>query len=149
MKRIVLLAFAGLLLQATHALADAPTPTPTEEKEGVISGTAIKRANGGWLGIEIKDQNFWLTFYNEKKKPVAADASAAVLWWPVNYQPNPERTELTSSSNPAVLASAYAVKPPYSFILHITLLTDADAGAQPSNGAAPPAPEGYVINFSG
>jgi hypothetical protein len=149
MKRIVFLALIGLVAPAFHAAADSPTPTPTEEKEGKISGTAIRRANGLWLGIELKDQNFLLTFYNEKKKPVPADASAAVLWWPVQYQPNPERTELTSSSNPAVLASAFVVKPPFSFLLHITLLTDANSGAAPPGGEAPPTPEGYVINFSG
>jgi hypothetical protein len=149
MKRIAFLALIGLALPAFHAAADSPTPAPTEEKEGTVSGTAIQRANGTWLGIEIKDQNFWMTFYNAKKKPTAADAAAAVLWWPVNYQPNPERTELTSSSNPAVLASAYVVKPPYTFLLHITLLTDTGASPPPSNGEPPPVPESYVINFSG
>jgi hypothetical protein len=149
MKRIAFFALIGLVLPAFHAAADTPTPTPTEEKEGTISGMGIHRANGGWIGIEVKDQNFLMTFYNEKKKPIAADVAAAVLWWPVQYQPNPERTELTGSSNPDVLASAYVVKPPYSFLLHITLLTDADSGAAPSGGEPPPAPESYVINFSG
>jgi hypothetical protein len=149
MKRIALFALIGLFLPAFHALADPPTPTPTEEKEGTVSGFAIHRAGGGWLGIEIKDQNFWMTFYNEKKKPVAADASAAVLWWNVPYQTNPERTELTSGSNPAVLASAYTIRPPYTFKLHITLLSDPNAGAAPTNGAAPPAPEAYVVDYSG
>jgi hypothetical protein len=149
MKRIAFLAFVGLVLPAFHAAADTPTPTPTEEKEGTVSGMAIHRANGGWLGVEIKDQNFWMTFYNEKKKPVAADVGAAVFWWPVQYQPNPERTELTSTSNPAVLVSPYVVKPPYSFLLHISLLGDANAGAAPSSGGSPPVPESYVVTFSG
>jgi hypothetical protein len=149
MRRIAFFALIGLVLPAFHAAADSPTPTPTEEKEGTISGTAIARPNGTWLGIEIKDQNFWMTFYNAKKKPVAADAAAAVLWWPVKYQPNAERTELTPTSNPAVLASSYVVKPPLSFLLHITLLTDANAGAAPSSGEPPPTPESYVINFGG
>jgi hypothetical protein len=149
MKRIALIAFAGLVFSAITAVADAPTPTPTEEPMGKISGTPIQRAKGGWLGIEIKDQNFWMTFYNDKKKPVAADVSAAVLWWPVQYQPNNERVELTGSSNPTVLASAMVIKPPYSFKLHITLLTDAGAGPPPQPGATAPAPESYVIDFSG
>jgi hypothetical protein len=149
MKRIALFAFAGLALSAIGAMADAPTPTPTEEPMGTISGTAIQRAHGGWLGIELKDQNFWLTFYNDKKKPVAADAGAAVLWWPVQYQPNPERVELTTSSNPAVLTSAMVIKPPYSFKLHITLLADANSGTGPQGGTPPPEPESYIIDFSG
>ncbi len=148
MRRIALIAFAGLVFSAISAAADAPTPTPTAEPMGTISGTAIQRAHGGWLGIELKDQNFWLTFYNDKKKPVAADASAAVLWWPVQYQPNNERVELTASSNPAVLTSAMVIKPPYSFKLHITLLTDAAPGPAPQPGATSPEPESYIIDFS-
>lgn len=147
MKRIALIAFAGLMLSAVGARANSPTPAPTEEPEGKISGFPIQRANGGWLGLEIKDQNFVLTFYNAKKKPVAVDASAAVLWWTVQYQSNPERTELTPSSNPSVLASAYTIRPPYSFKLHISLLTD--AGAPAAGGPAPAPPESYVIDFSG
>jgi hypothetical protein len=147
MKRMALIAFAALAYSAVSAVADAPTPTPTEEPMGTISGTAIQRAHGGWLGIELKDQNFWLTFYNDKKKPVAADATAAVLWWPVNYQPNNERVELTPSSVPSVLTSAQVIKPPYSFKLHITLLTDAGTGAPPQPGSAAPEPESYIIDF--
>ncbi|HXN35641.1 MAG TPA: hypothetical protein VN877_05685 [Opitutaceae bacterium] len=147
MKRIALIAFASLVLSTTGAAAGSPTPAPTDEPEGKITGFPIARANGGWLGLEIRDQNFVLTFYNAKKKPVAADASAAVLWWSVQYQSNPERTELTSSSNPSVLASALTVRPPYSFKLHISLLTD--AGSAPPGGAAPPVPESFIIDFSG
>jgi hypothetical protein len=149
MKRIAFFALIGLVMPAFRAVADPPTPTPTAEPEGTVAGFAIHRANGGWLGIEVKDQNFWMTFYNEKKKPIAADASAAVLWWTVPYQSNPERTELTASSKPSVLASAYTIRPPYAFKLHITVLSDANAGAATSNGAAPPAPEAYVVDYSG
>jgi hypothetical protein len=86
--------------------------------------------------LELVDQAFRLTFYNAKKHPVAADKTSAVLWWPVHYQPNNERTELTPSDNPAVLASPYSVRPPYSFKLHISLLAD---GVDP---------EDYVLDFS-
>ena len=67
---------------------------------------------GGWLGVEVADRTFRITFYNEKKKPVAADATSAILRWPVHYQPNDERTELLPTDDPAVLASPYAVKGP-------------------------------------
>jgi hypothetical protein len=149
MKRIALIAFAGLVLSALPAVADAPTPTPTEEPMGTISGTAIQRSHGGWLGLELKDQNFWLTFYSDKKKPVAADVAAVVLWWPVNYQPNNERVELTPSSKPAVLTSPMVIKPPYSFKLHISLLTDTGDGATHPAGSTAPEPESYIIDFSG
>jgi hypothetical protein len=148
MKRIALIAFVGLVLSAVRGGADAPTPTPTQEPMGTISGTAIQRAHGGWLGIEIKDQNFVMTFYNDRKKPVAADVSAAVLWWPVQYQTNNERTELTGSGNPAVLTSPMVIRPPYTFKLHITLLADASASGPPQGAGSPPEPESYVVDFS-
>jgi len=132
----MLLAFAGLALAVVRG-APSPTPTP-EEKEGTISGTPIQRGEN-WIGIELKDSNFVLTFYNAKKKPVAADASSAVLWWPVHYQPNPERTELVPTDSPSVFASSYTVKTPHAFLLHITLLFAGKADAT----------ESYVINFSG
>jgi hypothetical protein len=138
MKRIVLLVFAGLLLSSACAMA-APAAPADEEKEGTIAGTAIKRSSGdGWLGIELDSGSFVLTFYNAKKKPTAADKTGAVLRWPVHYQPNDERTELVPTSDPAVFASSYPVKPPYSFKLHITLL------AGPKDDV-----ETYVIDFSG
>lgn len=137
MKRAVFLVFAGLFLSATCGFA-APN-APTEEKEGTIAGTPIQRPQGGWLGVDLKGGSFQLTFYNDKKKPIPADKTSAVFRWPVHYQPNDERTELTATGDPAVLASAYPVKPPYSFKLHIALLAEADKDTV----------ESYTIDFSG
>jgi hypothetical protein len=138
MKRFVFLMLAGLLLSGARGLA-APAPTPdTEEKEGTIAGTPIQRPQGGWLGLEIKDNSFVLTFYNAKKKPIPADKTSAILRWAVRYQPNAERTELTPTSDPAVFTSSYSVKPPHTFILHISLLSD------PKDN-----PESYTIEYSG
>jgi hypothetical protein len=137
MKRTALLAFSCLVAACACAAASRPTPTPTDEKEGTVAGMAIQRPQGGWLGVEIKDRTFRITFYNDKKKPVPADVTSAVLRWPVHYQPNDERTELLPSADPSVLASAYAVKGPLSFRLHITLL----------NEGKPDAVESYTIDF--
>jgi hypothetical protein len=135
MKHLVFLIFAGLLLSSACGFA-APAAAADDEKEGTISGLPIQRPQGGWLGIEIKDNSFVLTFYNAKKKPTPADKTGAVLRWAVHYQPNDERTELTPTADPAVLSSQYPVKPPHSFILHITLLSDSKDV------------ETYVVNFS-
>lgn len=135
MRRLVLLAFAGLALSCLCRAAD---PAPEDEKEGTVLGTPIARSGGGWLGLEIKDNAFVMTFYNAKKKHTPADASSAVLWWPVHYQPNPERTELVPTGDPAVLASAYSVKAPHTFVLHIVLLFE----------GKPDQSESYVINYS-
>jgi hypothetical protein len=135
MKHLVFLIFAGLLLSSAVGFA-APAATPDDEKEGTISGLPIQRPQGGWLGIEIKDNSFVLTFYNAKKKPTPADKTGAVLRWAVHYQPNDERTELMPTGDPAVLSSPYPVKPPHTFILHIALLSDSKDV------------ETYVVNFS-
>jgi hypothetical protein len=141
MKRIAPLALAGLFLAAIGGVSarPTPTPTPTEEPEGEVAGTVVARTGGGWLGVEVKDRTFRLTFYNAKKQPVPADATSVVLRWPVRYQPNDERTELLPTDDPAVLASAYAVKGPLLFKLHITLLVEGKTDA----------PESYVIDFRG
>ena len=135
MKRAVFMLFAGLFLTSACALAADP---PVPEKEGTIAGTSIKRDQGGWLGVEIKGGTFHLSFYNDKKKPIPADRSSAVFRWSVHYQPNAERTELLPTDDPAVLASAYPVKPPLTFKLHIALFSDSIKD-----------PEGYTLDFSG
>jgi len=139
MKRTAALACTGLLLAAVCGAAPRPTPVPTEEKEGTIAGIAVSRPQGGWLGVEIQDRTFRITFYNEKRKPVAADATSAILRWPVHYQPNDERIQLLPADDPSVLASPYVVKGPLAFKLHITLL----------NEGKPDAAESYVIDFHG
>lgn len=137
MKRTALLASFGLLLAAACAAAPRPTPTPTEEAEGAIAGIPVARAQGGWLGVEVVDRTFKITFYSEKKKAVPADATSAILWWPVHYQPNAERIQLLPTDDPSVLASPYVVKGPLSFKLHITLLVD----------SKPDYAESYVVDF--
>jgi hypothetical protein len=139
MNRTLLLAVAGLALGAACAAGARPTPTPTEEKEGTIAGTPVQRPQGGWLGVAVVDRTFRMTFYDDKKNPVPADAASAVLRWPVRYQPNDERTELLPTDDTSVLASAYAVKSPLIFKLHITLLF----------AGKPDAAEVYTIDFRG
>jgi hypothetical protein len=140
MKRLAPIALAGLFVAVTGVGFARPTPTPTEEPAGTISGIAIARPQGGWLGVELRGHTFRLTFYDARKKPVAADATSAVLRWPVRYQPNDERTQLVPTDDPAVLASAYWVKGPLVFKLHLALLVEGKTDAPP---------ESYVIDFHG
>jgi hypothetical protein len=136
MKRIVLLAFAGMFLSLV-AVAATPAGTTGEDKEGTIPGITVARAQGGYLGVELKDNAFQVTFYDAKKHPVAADRTSAILRWSVHYQPNDERTELLPTGDAAVLGNAYTVKPPYNIHLHVTLL-----------GGATEEPESYLVDFS-
>jgi hypothetical protein len=137
MKRPALLAFAGLSLAAICCAATPPTPTP--EAEGTVVGNPVQRTHGGWLGVQIKDRTFRIAFYDEKKNPVPADVSSAILRWTVQYQPNDERIQLLPTDDPSVLASPYVIKGTLTFKLHITLLTD----------GKPDAVESYFIDFQG
>lgn len=134
---------AGLLLSGVGAVAApaAPKAPADDDKVGTIAGLEIARKQGGYIGVEIVGGNFKITFYNEKKKPVAADRSSAVLRWPVHYQPNNEHTELLPTSDPAVLSNAYPVRAPYVFHkLHIVLMNEGGADAE-SFDQDYPAPE--------
>jgi len=132
MKRILLMALAGLALSVAGRAADA-----SRDEVGKIAGVAIAR-DDGYIGLQITDDVFVLTFYNAKKKPVPAQASSAVLRWSVHYQPNVERTELLPSGDPAVLTSSYPVRAPHTFIVHILLLFD----------GKPDASESFIASFN-
>ena len=59
-----------------------------------IPGMEISRGAKGFMGLELVNGNFKLSFYDEKKKPIAPDVTRAALRWDVKYQPTPERTVL-------------------------------------------------------
>jgi hypothetical protein len=136
MRRVALLALAGLVLSATGFAADEAK----DDEMGTISGLAIARTSGdGWLGLELVDNTFKLTFYNAKKKPVPADATSVAMRWSVHYRPDDERTLLTPGGDPSVMASPYFVRAPHTFPLHMVLLFD----------GKPDQTEAYTLDFSG
>jgi hypothetical protein len=136
MKRLVLVAFAGMFLSLV-GFAASTQGTADDDKEGTIPGVTVARAQGGYLGVELKNSTFQITFYDAKKHPVAADRTSAILRWAVHYQPNDERTELVPTGDAAVLGNSYVVKPPYNIRLHVTLL-----------GGGTEEPETYLVDFS-
>ena len=106
---------------------------------GTITGMAIGRPGGGFLGLELVDGCFRLSFYNARRKPVAADAAYAILTWPVHYQPNEERDELTSAGDGTFLSSPKLVRPPHAFRIRMGLFSP--AGGDPI--------ESHIVDFSG
>jgi hypothetical protein len=144
MKTCALLVVAfGLLVGAVSAATpakDAKKDTKKKEEPAKIEGITIPRGDKGFLGIRLVDNNFRLTFYDAKKKPVAPDAVRAVLHWPVRYQSTDERTVLNPGGDANSLTSGKVVKPPHAFKLFITLMA---AGPDGSETAA----ENYTIDF--
>lgn len=120
------------------ATKKAPAPTAKkEEAPGVVEGVAIARPNGGFLGLQVVNGNFILTFYDAKKKKVAPDVTRAALRWPVKYQPGDEHAVLNASGT--ALTSSKVVKPPLVFKVFIGLY----------NEGSDKAVESYAVDYHG
>ena len=117
-----------------------------EDAPGKIEGMEIPRG-GGFLGLQIVNGTFKLSFYDAKKKPVAPNVVRATFRWAVSYQKQPERTILSPGGGPNSLMSDKTVKPPYSFKLFITLFkTEGDAYA--TDAAADAGAENLTVDFT-
>jgi hypothetical protein len=101
-----------------------------------IDGLTINRPNGTFLGLQVVNGNFVLTFYDKEKKKARVDVARATLRWPVKYQPADERTVL-NPGGPNTLTSAKGVRPPLNFKVYVSLF------AEGSDTAV----ESYVVDY--
>ena len=119
------------------------TPVKKDDKkpapEPKIPGQTIARPNGTLLGLEVVGGNFKLSFYDQKKKPMAIDVTRATARWPNDRG----RGDLRAVLNPSgkALVGSKPVKPPYNFTVYLTLLR--------GEGDEAKAVENYVIAFRG
>jgi len=128
----------GAATPATPAAKPAAKPAkPKEEPMGKIPGVTIPRPNGTFLGLEVVDAKFKLTFYNAKKKPVAMDVTRAIGRWPNVRGPGDNRTVFNGSGTS--LVSTKPVVPPFTFIVYLTLLQ--------GDGDDAKAVESYTVQF--
>lgn len=129
------------VMLVVFALASGAFPVGAAEPAGkapAISGLTIERKQGGgFLGIEIVEGSFKLSFYGPDKKPVRADYSRALLRWDVIYKNTPERLILSAGPDGRYLTATRGIRPPYNFQLFITLISDDKAKQS----------ESYVIRF--
>lgn len=109
---------------AEAATGSKPVAPANEAAVAVIEGVEIARPGGGFLGLEIKNARFVLSFYNAEKTKIAPDVTRAILRWPVQYQPQDERTMLTAGSDGTSLTSAKTVRPPHNFKVFISLFPE-------------------------
>ena len=119
---------------------DAAPATPAEEAEAEpqLPGSVIARPDGGFLSLTVDGIHFKLSFYDAKKKPVAADAIRAIARWdPVN-KAGQERSVLNPTDDGQALRGNVAVRPPFVFKVYLTLI-----------GADDKAMESHVVNFRG
>lgn len=132
-KTLLLVASTGMVLPmlakppakpaAVPAQQDATAKADGEESEGTISGVAVKRANGGYIGITIDGNGVVLSFYDEKKKPVDCDVAQAVVHWKPKNTIAEERRILNPAGDGKTLTSTAPVHPPFNFKLYLTLLS--------------------------
>jgi hypothetical protein len=122
-----------------------PAPKKDDKKKedeiGKIDGMEIARGTG-FMGLQIVNGTFKLSFYDAKKKPVKPDVVRAAFRWNVNYQKQPERAILTISGT--ALVSEKIVKPPFSFKLFMTLFKEVGEGYEASDAGA----ENLTVDYS-
>ena len=95
------------------------------EESATIPGIVIERKDQkGYLGLELEDFKYKLTFYGENKEPIKADIPRALFRWSRINRSGSERYMLSAGSEASVLTSPRNVKPPYNFRLFIVLLDD-------------------------
>lgn len=108
----------------TKAAPAVKTPAKKAEKkveaEPVIPGTNVVRSDGTYLGLEVVDGRFKLSFYDKKKKIMAPNVTRAAARWPDPRAPGDDRTVLNPSGN--ALVGAKPVRPPFTFNVYLTLL---------------------------
>jgi len=109
------------------------------EEPAKIEGMEIPRGDG-FLGLQIVDSTFKLSFYDAEKKPVVPDVDRAALRWDPKYKVGEERVVLNLSADGKSLSSPKNIRPPYLFKLYMTLVRDAASGTSPVN-------ETIVVDF--
>ena len=140
---------AALLLSLGVVLAAAaqtppraktpPAPAPAakdgakkEEPPAKVEGIEIGRGARGFLGLQIVEGKFKLSFYDAKKKPIAPDVTRAALRWDPKGTTGTERTLLTAAGDGKSLTSGKVIRPPYLFRIFMALQKD-DPAAESEN----------------
>ena len=131
-KSVLMAASIGLVvpvLAQAPARAPGAKQRPAEEEEGVIEGVSIQRPDGRWLGLAMAGTSFKLSFYDDKKMPIAADRPNGTLRW-IPAGRTPERGVLVLSSDGLSLVGNRPVKRPWVFKVFLTLLDDTGQAAE-------------------
>jgi hypothetical protein len=122
---------------ASTKKADAKAPDAAK-----VEGVEIARSGGGFMGVAMVGSTFKITFYDAKRKAIAADVPRALLRWNPKNQSGSERVVLTRTEDGKALASPRNIRPPYLFKLYVTLLKSSVEGE-----GEDAAGETYVVDF--
>ncbi len=112
------------------------------EPEPKIPGVTIPRANGTFLGLEVADNRFKLSFYDKKKKPMAPDVTRATARWPnTRSAVKAFNRSVLNPGTPTAFIGSNPVQPPFVGNVFLTLLQGDGDDAQ--------AVETYSVPFHG
>lgn len=125
---------------ATKKADPAKKTEPAKKAEPKIDGVVVSRGDKGFLGVQIVNGTFKITFHDVKKNPIAPDVARAVLRWDPKYKVGQDRVVLNPGEDGKSLSSPRSIRPPYQFKLFIVLLKQAGEGEDP-------AAETHVIDF--
>jgi hypothetical protein len=112
-----------------------------QEEEPKIAGMEIARGDKGFIGLEVAEGAFKMTFYDKEKKPTPPDVARAALRWDAKYKVGQERLVLNPGGGPNSLNNPRVIRPPYNFKLFITLIKAGGADGDNATG------ESYVVDF--
>lgn len=146
-KSLLVVASFGLVLPMLAKPPAKPAPAAAKQEEAAkaegddaeatIPGVSVARKNGDFIGIEIADGGFKLSFYDKKKKQIDCDVARATARWNPKYKKGDERAVLNPSGDGKTLTSPN-IRPPYNFKLYLTLLSSDDQAV-----------ETFVVDFRG
>ncbi len=116
-------------LTALYSRAQSRPPTQKSEEEPEIIGIQVARDDGTFLGFAVENLALVMRFYDEEKKPMAADVARATVWWdPVN-KAGKVRTVMNPGADGVSLQSPAKLRPPYVYQVVVTVIgADGEAG---------------------
>lgn len=117
---LVCLALIGMVSGFAAEPGQPAGPGPELPKTGVN----LARDDGGWINVVVADNGFVVSFFNDRKVPVAADVHHGLVRYSYAAKPK-DRTVLTRSEDGKTLVSPSNVRGPWVFRVHLALF---DAG---------------------
>ena len=110
--------------QVRLSAAPAETPPTTGAEEKTVPGVKLARPGGGFLGLEVVNQQFRLGFYDEHGEPQPPDVARAAVRWSTVGKVGDERSVLNPEEGSRYLTAPRIVRPPYVFKVYLTLLDE-------------------------
>ncbi len=120
MKRLAGLPLLLLALCLLPTVATAQPPSKADEEEPTVTGIEYARADGGYLGLNVEGNAFVLRFYDEDKIETTPNAVRALARWNQPQKAGTQRAVLASTGQ--ALRSPPVARPPYAFIVYLTLI---------------------------